>query len=100
MKWKLWLINLGPFNNEETSLVAEGGAVGVDYLILITEAFYSCNVFTDKLTKYGLCKCSEVDWKLADRPGREDCDKQDKVQLEASAIPQVSEVGPVLFTPS
>lgn len=36
-------------------------AVGVVYLILITEAFYSCNVFIDKLTKYGLCKCSEVD---------------------------------------
>lgn len=39
MKWKLWLTNLIPFNNEETSLVAEGGAVGVDYLILIREAF-------------------------------------------------------------
>lgn len=39
MKWKLWLTNLIPFNNQETSLVAEGGAVGVDYLILIREAF-------------------------------------------------------------
>lgn len=39
MKWKLWLTNLIPLNNEESSLVAEGGAVGVDYLILIREAF-------------------------------------------------------------
>lgn len=39
MKWKLWLTNLIPLNNEETSLVAERGAVGVDYLILSREAF-------------------------------------------------------------
>lgn len=39
MKQKLQLTNLIPFNNEETSLVAEGGAVGVDYLTLIREAF-------------------------------------------------------------
>lgn len=39
MKQKLWLTNLISFNNEETSLVAEGGAVGVDYLTLIREAF-------------------------------------------------------------
>lgn len=38
MKWKLWLTNLIPFNNEGTSLVAEGGAAGVEYLILIREA--------------------------------------------------------------
>lgn len=35
VKWKLWLTNLIPLNNEETSLVAKGGEVGVDYLILI-----------------------------------------------------------------
>lgn len=51
--------------------------------------WHCCNIFTDKQMKYGLCKCSEVDWNLADGPGREGCGEQHKVQLEASAVPQV-----------
>jgi len=62
------------------------------------EAFdtVSCNTLIDMLIKYRLGKCSEVDGKLAEQSGRWRYDKQYKVQLEVSVVPQALIQGPVL----
>lgn len=90
MKWKLWLTILIPFNKWGDQLGGWGGSSGCWLLHPHQGGFWHyCNIFTDKQMKYGLCKCSEVDWKLADGPEIEGCGEQQKVQMEANAVPQV-----------